>query len=235
MRNEDATEAILKKTRYRQKGKDAFNNKKNLRIRPLKLSLYQISSVNTKGYYKLKELREDEALLDGTFAGSRLKKFYWPSPALRSGAQMDLLFDYLALRKSNRANTQESLSSEARSAVAAVTSRRNAGTGSKPAKGPLALAAAKEAAAIRARRKEEALSTREARARRVFIRRLFAIVLLRKTSSAVLVPLSITVIASIKTMPALTTSAKSYRIEVKTSARRKKCRKRRCTDSQYYR
>ena len=41
------------------------------------LRLYQIYSVNKeKGYYRLKELKPDRALLYRTFSKSRLKLFY---------------------------------------------------------------------------------------------------------------------------------------------------------------
>jgi hypothetical protein len=103
MREEDAEEAIYQKTRRRQEGKEVFDARHRIRSKPLErgdivlrhdsvreidmssrrkldfrwLGPYQIYSANKeKGYYKLKELGPDGALLRGTFSGSRLKLFY---------------------------------------------------------------------------------------------------------------------------------------------------------------
>ena len=103
MREEDAEEAIYRKTRRRQEGKEAFDARHRIRAKPLEegdivlrhdsvreidmssrrkldfrwLGPYQIYSANKeKGYYRLKELGPDGALLRGTFSGSRLKLFH---------------------------------------------------------------------------------------------------------------------------------------------------------------
>ena len=103
MREEDAKEAIYRKTRRRQEGKEAFDARHRIRAKPLEegdivlrhdsvreidmssrrkldfrwLGPYQIYSANKeKGYYRLKELGPDGALLRGTFSRSRLKLFY---------------------------------------------------------------------------------------------------------------------------------------------------------------
>jgi hypothetical protein len=103
LREEDASEAIYRKTRRRQEGKEAFDARHNIRTRPLEvgdvvlqhdsireinmsssrkldfrwLGPYEIASANlVKGYYRLKELGPDGVLLRGTFSGSRLKLFF---------------------------------------------------------------------------------------------------------------------------------------------------------------
>jgi hypothetical protein len=103
VRNENAEEARLKKTRRRQEGKEYFDAHHNIRSRPFQkddivlrhdsvrevdmssnrkldfrwLGPYQILHANTeKGYYHLKELGPDGPKLRGTFAGSRLKLFH---------------------------------------------------------------------------------------------------------------------------------------------------------------
>ena len=103
MREKDAEEAIYRKTRRRQEEKEAFNTRHRIRVKPLEegdiilrydsvreidmslrrkldfrwLGPYQIYSANKeKGYYRLKELKPDRALLRGTFSKSRLKLFY---------------------------------------------------------------------------------------------------------------------------------------------------------------
>ncbi|EKD15473.1 hypothetical protein MBM_06689 [Drepanopeziza brunnea f. sp. 'multigermtubi' MB_m1] len=172
-----------------------------------------------------------EPRLSGHFGGASLLKRVLAIPKIK--IRETKTFRQSIVIKSKR--NHKSKSSEAGSAVAAAASKRNAETGLKLAKRPLALAAAREATAIRARKKEEASLIQKARARRVFIKRLFATVPLRKTSSAVLILLFIAVIASIKIILALTTSAKSYRIEVKTSVKRKIYRRKRYIDSQHYR
>jgi len=103
MREEDAEEAIYRKTRRRQEEKEAFDIRHRIRVKPLEegdiilrydsvreidmslrrkldfrwLGPYQIYSANKeKGYYRLKELKPDRALLRRTFSRSRLKLFY---------------------------------------------------------------------------------------------------------------------------------------------------------------
>jgi hypothetical protein len=103
MRQENINEAILRKSRRRQEGRDAFNDKHNIRQRPFQvkdmvlrydsvreidkstrraldfrwLGPYEIAEANTeKGYYKLKELGPDGPWLQSTFAGSMLKLFH---------------------------------------------------------------------------------------------------------------------------------------------------------------
>jgi hypothetical protein len=103
MRQENINEAILRKSRRRQEGRDAFNDKHNIRQRLFQvkdmvlrydsvreidkstrraldfrwLGPYEIAEANTeKGYYKLKELGPDGPWLQSTFAGSMLKLFH---------------------------------------------------------------------------------------------------------------------------------------------------------------
>jgi hypothetical protein len=103
MREEDVNEAIFRKTRRRQEGKEAFDARHNIRTRPFQvgdivlrydsqrevdissdrkldfrwLGPYEIYSANNdKGYFKLKEMGPDGVHLKGTFAGSRLKLFF---------------------------------------------------------------------------------------------------------------------------------------------------------------
>ena len=100
MRDEDIEEIVLRKRRYREAGKAAFDTRHHLRLQPIKkgdtvlvydiqrqidkssdrkldyrwLGPYQVAEADVvKGFYRLKEF--DGVLLKGTFAANRLKRF----------------------------------------------------------------------------------------------------------------------------------------------------------------
>ncbi|EKD16095.1 hypothetical protein MBM_05389 [Drepanopeziza brunnea f. sp. 'multigermtubi' MB_m1] len=152
----------------------AFDSKKNLRIRPLKVlpMLPRFEPfVEPRVLLRLKPREEELPVLPRLEAWRALRRSLFAVRSVSDFEDKDEKDgDFSAIYR-NQIGKESQRSSEARSAVAAAASKRNAGTRLKLAKGPLALAAAKEAAAIRARRKEEASPIQKARARRVFMRR----------------------------------------------------------------
>jgi hypothetical protein len=113
LRDEDMEEIILRKRRFREQGKEAFDAKSRLRLKSIKkgdivlvyhskraiditsdnklnfrwMGPYRVSETFEKGYYTLEEM--DGAKLKGTYAGNRLKKFVYMEGAFQPVQESD--------------------------------------------------------------------------------------------------------------------------------------------------
>jgi hypothetical protein len=107
LRDEDMEEIVLRKQRFREEGKEAFDQRHRLRLKEIKkgdvvlvyhskraidmssdiklsfrwLGPYKVSEAYQKGTYQLEEM--DGTPLKGTYAGNRLKKFVFKDDAFQ--------------------------------------------------------------------------------------------------------------------------------------------------------